>query len=246
MTRSPNTLPPLAMGRSSTRCSPGSWNMAEKFCLFNCSPFLSYEASLKVFISHNKADKETARILAVSLVEHGVNVWFDDWKLQPGDSIVGGIEDGLRECDVFVLIWSKPAHDSQWVGTEIRAYVKRRVEEQSLRIVPIMLDATPLPLLVGDYRGFVLNDLQDLYGIAAEIVGGKDFTDVAQQLQKRLHKLAGRQLQDDDPIKVLVCPECASKNITRYQRYDGYAESIVYFALCNDCNWVLARKATKG
>lgn len=60
-----------------------------------------------VFVSHNKSDKATARLLASALVETGVNVWFDEWSLRPGDSIVGGIENGLAECDVFVLIWSQ-------------------------------------------------------------------------------------------------------------------------------------------
>jgi hypothetical protein len=201
---------------------------------------------LRAFISHNKEDKESARILATSLVEHGVDVWFDDWKLRPGDSIVGGIETGLRECDVFVLVWSKEASNSQWVGTEVRSYLRRRIDEKSLRIIPIMLDNTPLPVLVADYRGFVLHDLKDLYDIAAEIVGRKDFSDIAQRLQKRLHELAGQQLPEEDPIKILVCPQCASKNLIRYHHYLGFAGAIVYFALCKDCHWGLAKEATRG
>jgi hypothetical protein len=58
---------------------------------------------MNVFISHNSSDKDTARLLAVALVEQGVNVWFDEWAIRPGDSITGGIETGLSEADVFVL-----------------------------------------------------------------------------------------------------------------------------------------------
>src|SRR5258708_17867989 len=79
------------------------------------------------FISHNKADKTTARLLAVELVQTGMNVWFDEWNLRPGDSIIGGIEKGLSGCDVFVLIWSRSAQKSNWVDTEVRAVLNRRV-----------------------------------------------------------------------------------------------------------------------
>ena len=64
------------------------------------------------FISHNKADKATARLLATALVETGVSVWFDEWNLRPGDSIVGGIEGGISQCDVFVISWSFKAQQS--------------------------------------------------------------------------------------------------------------------------------------
>jgi len=61
---------------------------------------------MNVFISHNKSDKETARFLAIALVEQGANVWFDEWKIRPGDSITGGIEVGLSTADIFVLVWT--------------------------------------------------------------------------------------------------------------------------------------------
>ncbi|HEY0152954.1 MAG TPA: toll/interleukin-1 receptor domain-containing protein [Longimicrobium sp.] len=61
---------------------------------------------MKAFISHNAADKETARLLASRLVERGIDVWFDEWQLRPGDSITGGIETGIGECDTFVTLWS--------------------------------------------------------------------------------------------------------------------------------------------
>jgi hypothetical protein len=102
------------------------------------------------FISHNKADKATARLLAAELVQTGMNVWFDEWKLRSGDSIVGGIEKGLSECDVFVLIWSRHAQQSNWVDTEVRAVLNRRGANHSLRIVPIFSDDAPLPTLVAE------------------------------------------------------------------------------------------------
>lgn len=39
---------------------------------------------MRAFISHNKADKATARLIAMSLIEHGEDVWFDEWEIRPG------------------------------------------------------------------------------------------------------------------------------------------------------------------
>ncbi len=180
-----------------------------------------------VFISHNKSDKATARLLASALAETGVNVWFDEWNLRPGDSIVGGIESGITDCDVFVLIWSENAKQSNWVGTEMRAAINRRVGDKALRLVPVLSDETPLPALIAEYKGFSLSSVPDLRQIAAEISGVTNIKDIAQMLQRRLHKLAGAEIAPDNPIRVVVCPECASKNLSIERGYDHYSEQDV-------------------
>ncbi len=198
---------------------------------------------MKVFISHNKADKSTARLIAMGIVEHGESVWFDEWDIRPGESIVGGIEKGITECDVFVIVWSKNAAESKWVGTELRAIIRRRVDVDNLRIVPILVDDTELPSLVADYRGFALNDESSIQEVASEIVGEKLSIDIAQMLQKRLHELADGALPLDNPLRILVCPKCTSKNLDVKKDYDGYSDSQVYFAMCMDCDWGEAKKA---
>lgn len=194
------------------------------------------------FISHNKADKATARLLASALAETGANVWFDEWSLQPGESITGGISEGLSECDAFVLIWSHKAATSNWVGTEIRAAITRRVNDRTLRLIPVLVDETPLPTLFAEYKGFSLATIPDLRRIAMEISGVKHSKDLAQLLQRRLHELAAAELAPDNPIRVVVCPECASNDLSIERGYDGYSESDVYFVWCQDCNWGTARK----
>jgi hypothetical protein len=91
---------------------------------------------VKAFISHNSADKEFARLVAIQLVEQGIDVWFDEWRVQPGDSITGGIQSGIAGCDAFILVWSINAQQSNWVDTELRAAVRRRAGDTSLRIIP--------------------------------------------------------------------------------------------------------------
>ena len=194
------------------------------------------------FMSHNKADKATARLIASALVETGINVWFDEWNLKPGDSIIGGIEGGLADCDVFVLIWSEDARHSNWVGTELRAAINRRVHDKELRLVPVFVDETPLPVLIAEYKGFNLSSIPSLRHIAQEISGVTNLKDIAQMLQRRLHELAEAELDLDNPIRVVVCPECASKNLDIKRSYDYYTDSDAYFVMCEDCSWGTARK----
>jgi hypothetical protein len=198
-----------------------------------------------IFVSHNTADKATARLLATAFVEAGAGVWFDEWDLRPGDSIVGGIEKGLAECDVFLLIWSLTAQQSKWVGTELRAVINRRVGDNSLRIVPVLTDETPLPVLVAEYKGFNLTTVPDLRHIASEITGVTNVRDIAQLLQRRLHELADAEIAADNPIRIVVCPECASRNLSVERGHDGLSDQVAYFVLCEDCSWGTARKIKK-
>lgn len=192
---------------------------------------------MNVFISHNKTDKETARFLAVALVEQGANVWFDEWQLRPGDSITGGIEAGLSSADVFVLVWSNDASLSRWVGTEVRAYLRRRVDDESLRIVPVMLDDTPLPTLVADYRGFAFDDTTSPNTIAFEFTGSPSDVELARRLQNRLMDLTANHCGAGDPLPYIICPSCGSANLKRSAATDYRRGDTYYVIECEDCKW---------
>lgn len=58
----------------------------------------------RVFISHSAQDADWARSFAQSLKERGVNVWFDEFDVQPGESLREAVEAGLRNSDVIVTL----------------------------------------------------------------------------------------------------------------------------------------------
>ncbi|MNY04380.1 TIR domain protein [compost metagenome] len=100
----------------------------------------------RAFISHSHADKETAKILAAELAKHGVDPWFDQWEIGPGDSIVEKVfEEGLRNCSVFVILLSANSIKSEWVRHELSiAFINKM--QRVTKIVPVMLDNCEIPV----------------------------------------------------------------------------------------------------
>ena len=56
-----------------------------------------------VFLSHSAKDKAVVRSLAERLRQDGLEMWFDEWVLKPGDSIPAKIEDGLEHSRMLPL-----------------------------------------------------------------------------------------------------------------------------------------------
>lgn len=190
-----------------------------------------------VFISHNRVDKVEARLLATALIQQGVGVWFDEWSLNPGESLTGGIQGGLADADVFVLVWSANAAKSNWVGTEVRAYLRRRVDDETLRIIPVMLDDTPLPVLVADYKGFKVDAELPLETVAVRILGSRPDQEIARLLQSRLLDLSDGGRASMDPLPYLVCPQCGSSSLRRGQFVDEKRDDTYMYVQCEVCDW---------
>lgn len=111
--------------------------------------------SYDVFLSHSSRDKSTARQVAQNLRQRGVRVWFDEWAIQPGDSIPNAIEIGLEQSRVLVLVMSKSAFDSDWVTLERQAGLFRDPANQDRRFIPIRLDNlenTQIPMMLRHYK----------------------------------------------------------------------------------------------
>ena len=67
-----------------------------------------------VFISYSRRDVDWARSFAQALKQRGVIVWFDEFDVQPGESVRDALESALRNSDVLVALLdaeypSKPA-----------------------------------------------------------------------------------------------------------------------------------------
>jgi hypothetical protein len=98
-----------------------------------------------VFISYSHADKDIAKTIANELVNRGINVWWDQWDLQPGDSLISKIfEFGLAKASHFLILLSPSSVRSSWVKEELSIATIRRIEEV-VRVIPVLVDGAEIP-----------------------------------------------------------------------------------------------------
>lgn len=93
-----------------------------------------------VFLSHSSKDKPVVRALAERLRADGLRVWFDEWIIEPGDSIPSKVDEGLEKSAVLVLCMSANAFGSDWAQLESYTFRFRDPLNKQRRFVPLRLD----------------------------------------------------------------------------------------------------------
>lgn len=58
----------------------------------------------KIFVSHAHKDNEAARELVSKLSDKGVETWFDEYEIKPGDSWENQIKRALVESEAVIVI----------------------------------------------------------------------------------------------------------------------------------------------
>ena len=191
----------------------------------------------QVFISHNKADKEFARRLAFALVEQGISVWFDEWRLRLGDSIPAGIEHGLSSSDVVIVVWSRNAVTSRWVKAELESTVYRCISDGSVRVIPVMLDDTALPALIAHHLGVRVGKASDVLSVAAQIAGDDKPAQLARRLQDRFFEILDQIGEGAGLTQYHFCPRCGSSKLKGWEQTD-FANDRMYAGIrCEQCGW---------
>lgn len=99
----------------------------------------------KVYLAHASEDKARIRPLAEYLMANGIEVWFDEWEIEPGDSLREKMEEGLGAMTHFVVALTETSIEKPWVAKEIDVGLVRQVGGQS-RFVPLLIDLDPAKL----------------------------------------------------------------------------------------------------
>ena len=87
---------------------------------------------MKLFISHASEDKESiAKPLAETLQEIGYEVWYDEYSLKLGDSLMKEIDKGLNSCDYGIVIISPHFLEKHWPQKELAGLVAREAGEET-------------------------------------------------------------------------------------------------------------------
>lgn len=119
-----------------------------------------------IFISYSHRDKSIVDSIAQELAfEFGSeNIFYDSWSIQPGNSIIGKMNEGLELFNTFFFFLSSKSLDSNMAALEWRSALNKSVNTGS-KFVVVRLEDCSIPT--------ILSDLQyiDLYkdGIVAAI-----------------------------------------------------------------------------
>lgn len=113
-----------------------------------------------VFVSHASEDSDRfARRFAERLRAGGCRVWFDEWEILPGDSLVDKVfDEGLKNADTMVIVLSVNSVDKPWVREELNAGFLKRLEGRC-RLIPVVLDDVDVPEAM---RSTVWQKIRDL------------------------------------------------------------------------------------
>lgn len=72
-----------------------------------------------VFISYSTRDLPTANALASWINHAGAAAFIAEYAVEPGQPLATDIVSAIRNCDLFLLLWSSNARGSEWVPQEI-------------------------------------------------------------------------------------------------------------------------------
>jgi hypothetical protein len=99
----------------------------------------------RVFISHSSEDKAFVEQLAWDIRQFGFDVWYDKWEIAVGDSIVDKVFEGLEASDTLIIVLSPISVASRWVKEELNTAVMRRISENDIRILPVLIETCDIP-----------------------------------------------------------------------------------------------------
>lgn len=98
-----------------------------------------------IFISYSKVDREKATQLAFDLIHRGYGVWFDQWEILAGQSIVDKVFSGILESEFLVVILSKASCKSKWVQEELATGKLAEIERRKTSVIPVLLEPCDVP-----------------------------------------------------------------------------------------------------
>jgi len=112
------------------------------------------------FLSHATKDRELASRLARDLRKDGINVWYSDWEIRPGDSLRMKIDEGIDSAEYFLVLLTSTSLSSKWVQTELDAGLVNRILGKCRRLIPI-LSGVSLEEVPATLRGLLCVPLDD-------------------------------------------------------------------------------------
>ena len=101
-------------------------------------------------MSYAHPDREIARRIASELRKSGLTVWFDEWEMMHGDSIIERIDRAVSTSDFLIVLLSRSSVDSRWVQSELNAALARELQSRAITVLPVLIEDCIIPARLAD------------------------------------------------------------------------------------------------
>lgn len=177
-----------------------------------------------IFISYNHNDEQLVDMVARRLeLEFGRNnIFYDKWSIQPGDSIIGKMNEGLERFTTFFYFLSPNSLNSKMVTKEWQSALTKAINE-NLKFVPVRIADCKPPAILTDALYI------DLYGIGLDDA-------VAQMKCVRNGRNTYKALADIENVKAIV--DIQSEELIKIEiRASLFSENDANFAFIFNNNY---------
>lgn len=161
-----------------------------------------------IFLSHNYKDKEIVEPIAIRLSEvfGQEHVFYDSWSIQPGDSIIRNMNEGLNTCEYFFFFISKNSLSSKMVELEWQSAIIKAAKGD-IKFIPVRLDGSMIPpiLLQSCYINLYDNGIEIAIRQIVDVVSGKNI--YTKQFEQYSNLIAYKYAENS---KIIV--ECHAKH----------------------------------
>ncbi|WP_299290185.1 TIR domain-containing protein [Nitrosopumilus sp.] len=104
------------------------------------------------FLSYSSTDKEFAARLASDLKKYHFPMFFAQWEIKVGDSIVEKIDSALSEMTDLIIILSNNSINSDWVKKELSSGLMKKLDGHSVSILPVLKEKCSVPSIILDLK----------------------------------------------------------------------------------------------
>lgn len=190
-----------------------------------------------LFISYSHSQRPSIELLAKKLKHWRVNVWYDDWTMEPGDFLRDRVVSGIDQSRCLLVAISPDALESNWVKFELNCGFASEVDDLGIKIVPALLPGVSIKDLPTDLRARFCLDMRS----------AEKLHDSAYQLARMLNPDHYRRLEKVTEIK----NEIRSSNLTvdelwqhMYGEYFGSLTQGIQLAVVARLNKIPGQEAT--
>lgn len=175
------------------------------FCS-NCTNVFALQTSNRdikmIFLSHNFHDKPLVRQIAETLEQrYGKDkVFYDEWSIQPGDSIIQKMDEGLSGCKYFFFFISENSLKSKMVELEWQSALAKKVRE-NIRFIPVRIDKCNIPQIL-THTLYVDLFSQGLEVAKRQIIDVINGANTYQNNENKFHNIIGYISQEAKKVMV--------------------------------------------